>query len=439
MVGYLNDSSRILQEWYNLFKKKNCFFSEIVQRHWEYIKKIGFSHFQDDYKNFAVLKDFFKYQFIDNIYCKLDTHSYQNLIVSTNCHKLVFMNGQFLPEFSSMSIDPWVLKFDTKFNHYDILNPINPNIFLYLTECLSNCITTITLPEKSKTIKPLYLLYIHAGSDIPVKLVTSHYFHHFDIGKNNDSCIIEHFVNINENAHFTGTRTIISINGQSKLKYIKLICENQNSYHISNQDVNIKNFSEIDSNIFSINGPKFTRHQINSKINYEKSNLSINSLSFLSKKNIADIRTYLEHNNRNYSKSKQLHKIIATDHSTGIFTGLIKVNKKSINTDAKMINNNLLLDQFSSIYSTPKLEIYSDSVQCRHGSTVGKIDIKCIFYLNARGISTKDAIKMLIYAFTTEIIKKVKDPVFQEFIKNRINFALIRNEEYGKKLSYRKD
>lgn len=428
MDGYLNNTNRVLNEWYNLFKQKRSIFSKKELKHWEYIKKFEILNFKNDYCKYISIEDFLQHHFVCSKHCKHNQLKYKKLELPIDCHKLIFIDGKFFPSLSDSIIDPWILNINTNFENYKTLTPINPNIFLYLTESLSDAIIHITLPEKVIPKKPLYLLHIQSGSTIQDQLVTSHYYHYIDIKKNTNACIIEHFISLNEDKHFTGTRMILSIDEQAIFQHVKLVCENQNSYHISHQDINIKKNSEIDSNSFIIEGPKFIHHKVNSKINDLQSSLSINSLSVLSKKSVCDIQTYLEHNNQGYAVSKQLHKIIANNNSTGIFKGLIKVNKKSVNTDAKMINNNLLLHQSASIYSIPKLEIYSDAVQCGHGSTIGQIDVNDLFYLNTRGITQKDALKILICAFTEEVTQKIKHSLLKNFIMEKINYAVIRGK-----------
>lgn len=439
MHGYLDDESRILHEWYDLFRQNNQVPSNQELIYWKHIMQFGLKKFQKDLHNSYLIEKFLKNHFTVNKKLERNISKYQKLILPIDSYRLVFMNGKFLPSYSDSIINPWLLHFDKNSNRYKISQTIQQNLFLHLIEYLSNSIIKIKLPEHTTTKKPLYLLHMHSGSKIVNQLITSHYYYDINLGKNTNSCIIEHFVSIDGGGHFNGSLMNISINEQSILDHIKLISENQHSYHISNHDFNIKTHSHVNTTVFIVPGPQFVHHQINSKINHIQSFLSANSLSVLLNDNVCNIQTYLEHNNTDHAISKQLHKIIAKDHSTGVFKGLIKVNQKSINTDAKMINNNLLLNQLASIYSIPTLEIYSDAVQCGHGSTVGQIDKNCLFYLNTRGIPSEDALIMLIYAFTEEITKKIKNPVLRDCIINKINYALVGRTKNYEDIPYRKN
>ena len=58
-----------------------------------------------------------------------------------------------------------------------------------------------------------------------------------------------------------------------------------------------------------------------------------------------------------------------------------------------------MLDEDTEFSTKPELEIYADDVKCSHGSTSGNIDKEALFYLKARGIKEKEAIKMIIKGF----------------------------------------
>ncbi|ADV33758.1 FeS cluster assembly protein sufD [Candidatus Blochmanniella vafra str. BVAF] len=427
MVGYVKDSkTQILRQWYLLFKQQhnNCLSNADI-KHWEFVKKYKATDNTYNLNNFNFFENLSKYHFIINSNLNIDICLYNSIKLPIDCYRVVFINGQFSFKFSDKIIDPWILTIHQGSKRYNIFNPpICPTMFSYLTECLSDTTIHIKLPKSIETKKPLYLLHINSGTKIPNQLSLSNSHYYLETEQYTNTSIIEHFVGINENSYLFNTRSSILIGKQSKLNHISLIYENQSSYHISNQDININSCAHANSNVFIISGSKFTSHQINSKINHSQSFLSLNSLTILLNKEIGKIQTYVEHNNQNHATSEQLHKIIANDHSTGVFQGLIKVNKNSIKTDSKMTNNNLLLNKSASVYSKPKLEIYSDSVQCGHGATVGCIDMNHVFYLNTRGIVKKDAINMLIYAFTIEITKNITHPFLQDVTTQKINHIL---------------
>ena len=78
------------------------------------------------------------------------------------------------------------------------------------------------------------------------------------------------------------------------------------------------------------------------------------------------------------------------------------------------------MDEGSTFSAKPELEIYADDVKCSHGSTSGNIDENMLFYLRTRGISKKDAIKIIIKAFLESIITNITDVNVSSLVNNHL-------------------
>lgn len=115
--------------------------------------------------------------------------------------------------------------------------------------------------------------------------------------------------------------------------------------------------------------------------------------------------TYQNHKAKN-TKSNLLFKGVLNDSSSGIFRGVIKVNPLAQKTDAYQANRNLIISKNAKAVSLPILEIEANDVRCTHGATVGKIDEGELFYLKSRGITEREAKKMIVSGFINEIIPK---------------------------------
>jgi len=101
----------------------------------------------------------------------------------------------------------------------------------------------------------------------------------------------------------------------------------------------------------------------------------------------------------------QLHKcIVAHSSGQGVFDGNVKVNQMASKTNAQQISRNLLLNQRSSVYVKPNLQIIAEDVRCTHGCTVSELDESLTLYLASRGIKKKLAQQVLIRSFGLEII-----------------------------------
>ncbi|HEX5324581.1 MAG TPA: SufD family Fe-S cluster assembly protein, partial [Capsulimonadaceae bacterium] len=60
-------------------------------------------------------------------------------------------------------------------------------------------------------------------------------------------------------------------------------------------------------------------------------------------------------------------------------------------------------------------------VRCTHGATVGQLSDEALFYLRSRGIPKADARNLLIYAFASDVVSRIK----VEPLRDQLNEALL--------------
>ena len=107
-------------------------------------------------------------------------------------------------------------------------------------------------------------------------------------------------------------------------------------------------------------------------------------------------------------RSNILYKYVLDGESEGAFAGKVLVRKNAQKTDSQETNANLCVSPHSRMYTQPMLEIYADDVKCNHGSTVGRMDEKALFYMGQRGIPEEEANLLLQEAFLGEVIRKIQ-------------------------------
>lgn len=133
-----------------------------------------------------------------------------------------------------------------------------------------------------------------------------------------------------------------------------------------------------------------------------------------------NLYTLQDHQKRE-SKSDLLIKSVLFDEAKLSYQGLIKIEKDAQKSNAYQKNQNILMSPKSWADSRPTLEILANDVRCTHGATVGKINQEQVFYLKSRGLSEKQAQKMLLEGFLNEIILRIPDEKLQDEIRVKIN------------------
>ncbi|MCF7900376.1 SufD family Fe-S cluster assembly protein [Candidatus Babeliales bacterium] len=90
--------------------------------------------------------------------------------------------------------------------------------------------------------------------------------------------------------------------------------------------------------------------------------------------------------------------IIGKDASCS-YNGLITLKEGSLRAVADQQNKVLLLHETAKAFSVPSIQALHDDVSCGHGAAISYLDKEHLFFLMGRGISEKQAEKILIKGF----------------------------------------
>ena len=273
----------------------------------------------------------------------------------------------------------------------------------------------ITVREDYKFKKPLIILNITND-----KISSTNINQRFDLilEKNSELTLINLFSDESNN-NFININHQFNISDNAVLKNYKIdTVKNSNIKYFYNEiDIEKNGISE---NFIYSTGAKFSKNDIKCNINKEHASVNINGIINLKHDQHHEIRTLVNHLARN-TKSYQLIKSVLNDNSKGIYQGKIYVDKIAQKTDGYQLSKALLLNENTEFNGKPELEIYADDVKCSHGSTSGNLDMDSIFYLMSRGISKKEAQKLLINGFLNDVIEKITNTDAKKIINKLMN------------------
>ena len=113
--------------------------------------------------------------------------------------------------------------------------------------------------------------------------------------------------------------------------------------------------------------------------------------------------------------------------SRSVYSGLIRVHRGAVRTDARQTNNNLVLDEGAHADSVPNLDILENDVKCSHASTVGPIDEDQRYYIESRGIAPDVAEGLIVQGFFDAIIDRgpiaAVTPLLRREVRQRLDVA----------------
>ncbi len=243
-----------------------------------------------------------------------------------------------------------------------------------------------------------------------------------NISKNSEVTIIDYLIDESKGSFFKNTFRYFNIESESILKYYFINKNESKNFFYDFSRVSLLKKSCFEKYLFS-SGIKFNKSDNNIKLNGENSSSKVYSGLFLGKNNHQEIKTNVEHLKPNCHSHQDIKNVLTTG-SKGVFQGKIFVDSIAQKTNAYQLSKGLLLDEESEFSSKPELEIYADDVKCSHGSTSGNIDQNALFYLKARGIKEKEAVKMIIKGFLESIFENIKNEDVKKILVNNINTSL---------------
>ena len=416
MAGLPTKSDTALQQWHHLFESRGEMRSMQAQQHWQQLMRLGLPTRKHENWKYTPLDGLLAQHFVLPEAHELSASQVDALALPLDAIRLVFVDGQFQPALSTRDTELFEIQHSVAAERRDLPAAVQPEIFLHLTESLAEEVTHIRLARGKAAARPLYLLHITSGKDAGMNTV--HHRHHLQLEESAEAEVIEHYVTLNDSAHFTGARFTFTVADNAKLNHTKLSFESNKSYHFAHNDIVINRDAQVTSTSFLL-GAGLSRHNTSTQLNGENTQLSLNSLVLPVNQEVADTRTYLEHN-KGHCLSRQMHKTIVRDKGRAVFNGHIKVAQHALKTDGQMTNNNLLLGRLAEVDTKPQLEIYADDVKCSHGATVGRIDDEQMFYLRSRGIDQDAAQTMIIHAFAAELTETLENPVLRQAVLQRI-------------------
>lgn len=120
----------------------------------------------------------------------------------------------------------------------------------------------------------------------------------------------------------------------------------------------------------------------------------------------ADTGTKMIHIGKN-TRSTIVSKGISAGKSHNSYRGLVKVLKNAENARNFSQCDSLLIGDKCGAHTFPYIEVRNPSGKVEHEATTSKVGEDQIFYLNQRGISTEDAVSMIVNGFCKEVFREL--------------------------------
>jgi len=112
------------------------------------------------------------------------------------------------------------------------------------------------------------------------------------------------------------------------------------------------------------------------------------------------------------------HYGVAADESFLVFEGTGKIHKGMKQSMAHQHNNGVVLGNHARLDANPLLLIDEYDVEASHGAAIGRIDEEQLYYLMSRGLSEKDAQRLIINGFLAPLKDLMDNEKLKDYIQN---------------------
>ncbi len=130
------------------------------------------------------------------------------------------------------------------------------------------------------------------------------------------------------------------------------------------------------------------------------------SVAFTNHYQQADTGTKMIHLGKN-TRSRIVSKGISAGKSQNSYRGLVRVASNAYNARNFSQCDSLLLGSECGAHTFPVIDVHNPSAILEHEASTSKINEDQLFYCNQRGISTEDAVGLIVNGFAKEVLNKL--------------------------------
>lgn len=388
----------------------------------ELLKKEGFPTTKNEEWKYTSMKEVLEHSFEIQPQNTFNLNDFETYFIEPKCENiLIFVNGIFQKNSSRFNqkqitvSDLSSKEFQDQKEHFSKYKNYNNDGFIALNQGFSQNGVFLQITQATKVSDPVYI-YHFANCKNYNSLAIPHIA--ISLEQNSDANFVETFIKIGENISLTDSIIEFVVHENATGKYYKVLDEGTNANHVGTTQINQIGKSEFSTATYILSG-SIVRNNLNFVLLKDYSVSNLFGLTLLQGISHVDNHTVVDHAMPN-CESSELYKAILDENSTSVFNGKIFVRQDAQKTNAYQSSKNILLSNSATAYSKPQLEIWADDVKCSHGHATGQLNKDHLFYLKARGIGEKVAMKMLTKAYAQDVLNAINIEVLKLYLEEKI-------------------
>jgi Fe-S cluster assembly protein SufD len=354
----------------------------------------------------------------------------QWVLEKSSAYRVVFANGQFIPALQNFSVLPdgviigslrqalslhpeiLTIWFGQTANHTD-------DVFTALNTALSNDGLLVYLKRGVVLDRPIEVQYLNVELDHP-QLIQPRNLIVLEQGAQVQ--LVERYGRTDDSVYFFNAMSEILLEQDAVLRHICIQEQSDHAFHLQRNYLAQAAHSQYQRTAVAIGG-QWARDDLEVRFLAEQAECMTLGLYLVGDAQMVDQHLNIQHNHP-ANRSNHHYKGLLYGKGHGVFDGRIRVAQDAQDTNARLVNNNLLLCDDAEIDSKPQLEIFADNVICSHGATITQLDEQQLFYLRSRGIDATTAMQMISLGFVSEILEHLDNAEIRTYLDKRIQHLL---------------
>lgn len=271
------------------------------------------------------------------------------------------------------------------------LNSLEDEAYQYNLEEVNSGII-VYVPKNIAVTDTLHIFYIQEKTDLVNNTLIV-------LGENSELKYFEYLYNDGEASINFVSNSIVKENakltysGLSKFSEKSVVSVIRNSY-ISRYGRSLYSIAEVNDSM--------TDSKTNIFLQEQYASATTKTIAITSKEQSARFTQLVEHNAPDTEGIIENYGV-SNNNSALVFEGIGKINKDMKRSIARQQNRGIVLGVNSRLDANPLLLIDEYDVEASHGAAIGKIDEEQLYYLMSRGLTHKNAQRLIISGFLSPV------------------------------------
>jgi Fe-S cluster assembly protein SufD len=213
------------------------------------------------------------------------------------------------------------------------------------------------------------------------------------------------------------------------VKFVLITDETAAGIHYGQISVNVGRDASLTAGIVSLGG-ELVRRSFDSLFDDVSGEMVLLGATHSSNGQYSEHRTVVDHNKPNCRSYVDFRSAVDGEGTHSVWIGDTIIRYNAIGSDTYETNRNLVLSKGSRADSVPNLEIETgEVVGAGHASATGRLDDEQLFYLTSRGISSSEALRLIVVGFFANIVERMGVPSIVEEVVSTIESKLLQGRK----------